>query len=341
MSEIEAADPTYGSDKAGLVWGYEFGPDSSCRSINADEALALVSSGVLDREERFLWLHFSLANASAVRWMRQHLNLPDEFYQTFQAGVGSTRLEQEGNALLAVIHDVLFSATFEATDVSTVSLCIQPRLLVSARPRPLRSIDRLRASVRAGEKFRSTAELLSHLLREQAGVLVEIVRLSTSHVDSVEDKLLANRISSSRSELGALRRVLVRLQRLLAPEPAALFRLLSRPPDWIIEEDLLDLRQSAEEFNSAVADSAALVERIRLLQEELAALINEQNNKILFILTVFTVLALPFNIVGGLFGMNVGGIPFARDGHGFWSVITLVTLVTGVAAYIVVQKRRG
>jgi zinc transporter len=156
----------------------------------------------------------------------------------------------------------------------------------------------------------------------------------------VEDRLLANRIAASRAELGALRRVLVRLQRLLAPEPAALFRLLSRPPGWIGEEDVIDLRQSAEEFNSAVADSAALVERIRLLQEELAALISEQNNKILFVLTVFTVLALPFNIVGGLFGMNVGGIPFARSSHGFLAIITMVALVTGGAAYIFVKRRR-
>ena len=141
--------------------------------------------------------------------------------------------------------------------------------------------------------------------------------------------------------LGSLRRVLVRLQRLLAPEPAALFRLLNRPPAWLTEDDVLDLRQAAEEFNTTVADSAALVERIRLLQEELAALISEQNNKILFVLTVVTVLALPFNIVGGLFGMNVGGIPFAEDGHGFATIIAFVALGTGIAAYLIMQRREA
>ena len=74
-----------------------------------------------------------------------------------------------------------------------------------------------------------------------------------------------------------------------------------------------DLRESAEEFSTAVADSAALVERIKVLQEELAALLNERSNRTLFILTVVTVLALPFNVIGGLFGMNVGGIPFAEE----------------------------
>jgi zinc transporter len=63
----------------------------------------------------------------------------------------------------------------------------------------------------------------------------------------------------------------VRLQRLLAPEPAALFRLLNRPPAWVSSDDTAELRQSAEELSAAVADSVALVERVRLLQEEVTA----------------------------------------------------------------------
>src|SRR5207248_11205305 len=97
-----------------------------------------------------------------------------------------------------------------------------------------------------------------------------IVRRSTARVDPMEDRLLARRISVSRSELGSLRRMLVRLQRLLAPEPAAFFRLLDRPPDWITQEQLRNLQQAADKFSTAISDTAALVERVKQLQEELA-----------------------------------------------------------------------
>jgi zinc transporter len=180
---------------------------------------------------------------------------------------------------------------------------------------------------------------LAHLLRDQASVLVEIVRQATARVDAIEVKLLSSRISSSRAELGALRRFLVRLQRLLAPEPAALYSLLSRPPAWIGEADVQDLRHSAAEFSMAVADSAALVERIKLLQEELAALINEQTNRILLLLTVVTVVALPFNVIAGLFGMNVGGIPLAGARHGFVTIIIIVAVFTLAAGYVAIRRR--
>jgi zinc transporter len=201
-------------------------------------------------------------------------------------------------------------------------------------------VDRLRAAVKAGHGFRSSAELLAHLLQDQAAVLTDIVRQSTTRVDAIEDRLLANRVSVSRAELSSLRRSLVRLQRLLAPEPAALFRLLNRPLNWLAEADLQDLRHSAEEFSAAVADSAALTERLKLLQEELAALVNEQTNRTLFVLTLVTVLALPINLVAGLFGMNVGGMPFAQHPNGFLLVVGGVALLTGTLALFVLMLRR-
>ncbi len=323
------ADATYGSDRAGLVCGYSFTPGSPGRVIESDTAAAHLAE-CRDGTGPFLWLHFNLTNTAAEAWLRQHVGWHDTFFESLSAA-SSTRVELVDNALIAVLNDVTFFSP-EASSASTVTLYVTNRLMVSARTTPLRAIDRLRAAVKGGEPFRSPTGLLAHLLRDQADVLVEIVRDATKQVDAVEDRVIAQ-LPASRPTLGALRRVLVRLQRLLTPEPAALFRLLSRPPDWLSEDDLSDLRQSAEELSTAVADSAALVERIRLLQEELVALTNERTSQTLFILTVATVLALPLTIIPGLFGMNVRGIPLSEHDAGFWLVlgIVVVTVMLGVS----------
>lgn len=334
-------ESSYGSDAAGLVCGYVFEPGQTGRAVESGAVPDLVRAtlGEASAPGVFLWLHFNVSNAAAEPWLLQHVVLPEAFHESLHEATASTRVEQAEDSLLAVVNDVLFDFDYDAAQVSTVSLCVQRGLLVSARTKPLRSIDRLREAVRAGETFRSPVELLAHLLHLQAEVLVRILRESTSRADAVEDQLLANRLQSSRSRLGRLRRVLVRLQRLLAPEPAALFRLLNRPPAWVAEKDVQDLREAAEEFSTAVADCAALVERVKLLQEELAAVINEQNNRSLFILTIVTVLALPFNVIAGLFGMNVGGIPYADHPAGFWVVVSLVASFTALAAYVGLRRR--
>jgi zinc transporter len=330
-----------------LICGFLVDPQAGGRAVESPDAArwlaarAAAGPGSPSRAEgEFLWLHFNLAHTGALPWMTQHAGLSGEFFQMLGDGLHSTRIERTENALIAVINDVHFDFSFEPSDISTLWINVARHLVITARQKPLRSVDKLREQVKAGGPLRSTVELLEHLLRAQADVLVDIVRSVTERVDRIEDELLASRLDRKRASLGALRRLLVRLQRLLAPEPAALFRLLQHPPGWIAELDAQELRQSSEEFSVVLRDMTTLQERIKLLQEEIAAQVNEDNNRSLFVLTIVTVLALPINIIAGLLGMNVGGVPLAEHPHGFWIVVLIVLSFTAIAGWIAFRKQR-
>lgn len=86
-------------------------------------------------------------------------------------------------------------------------------------------------------------------------------------------------------------------------------------------------------------DLSTLQERIKLLQEEITAQVGEQTNRSVFTLTVVTVLALPINIIAGLLGMNVGGIPLADNAHGFFWIAALVVSFTVVAGWLAFRQR--
>jgi len=60
----------------------------------------------------------------------------------------------------------------------------------------------------------------------------------------------------------------------------------------------------------------------------------------LFVLTVVTVLALPINLVAGLFGMNVSGIPLAEHGYGFFLIVGALMVLTTLLAYLTLIRRR-
>jgi zinc transporter len=328
---------SYGSDDSGLVWGFLLGGEAAARPIDAADAIACLGEPV---PGQFVWLHFNLSNTASERWLRSHANLGDDFYEMLHQGSRSTRIEIADDALIAVVNDVLHNFSFDSAEISTLWVHVTPHAVISARRKPLESIERLRQAVVAGAPLRSPVELLVHLLQDQADVLVNIVRDAVARVDTTEDQLLAGRLTRKREDLGALRRVLVRLQRLLAPEPAALFRLLQRPPSWIALDDRQDLRQSTEEFTVVLSDLASLQERIKLLQEEIAAQVNEDNNRSLFLLTIVTVMALPINLIAGLLGMNVGGVPLAQHEHGFWIVLGFTAMFTGAVAWLLLRLQR-
>lgn len=330
----------YAQDRSGLVWAYRFNHAYQGEVVPTAVLEQITQEAQAEDFEGFLWLHFNLSQASTEKWLHAHTALPPEFYEALHQGSRSTRIELADDALIAVVNDVLHGFAFDPSDISTLWLHVSSRLIISARKKPLKSVDRLRQSVQQGALIFTPVELLTHLLRDQADVLIGIVRDAVSKVDLIEDDLLAGRLNYKRENLGNLRRVLVRLQRLMAPEPAALFRLLQRPTNWMTESDIQDLRQSSEEFSAVLVDMASLQERIKLLQEEIAAMINEKNSRSLYILTIVTVLALLINIIAGLFGMNVGGIPFAENAEGFWMVVSLVASLTVFLIWMLVRANR-
>lgn len=329
----------YGSDPNGLICGYLFSADAPGLPVSLDDALRWLAVAPAAGKRDFVWLHFNLADASAEQWMRTRLQLVPEFFEALKDGSRSTRIEDAADQLIAVVNDVAYEFSFDPSEIASLWLTVNQRLAISARTHPLRSIDRLRQAVKEGCRFDSSVALLNHLLHDQGDVLVRIVRDATLQVDALEDNLQHGRLRPKRAELGKLRRVLVRLQRLLAPEPGALFRLLRQPPPWIAAHDLDELRQSTEEFSLVLRDLAALQERIKLLQEEIVAQVGEQTNRSVFTLTVVTVLALPINIIAGLLGMNVGGIPLADSPHGFLVIALIVLSFTVVAGWLAFRRR--
>lgn len=330
--------PAYGSDQTGLVYGYQFRHGHAPAAVNAEQAAAWLRGG--EQEEGvFVWLHFNLANTASEKWLKEHAGLAEEFHESLHEGPRSTRIEVADNALIAVINDVVHDFSFDPSDIATLWLSVGSRSVISARRQQLQAIDSLRRAVQSGEELNSPVDLLAHLLRDQADAMVKIVRDATGKVDHIEDHLLAGKLKHKRANLGALRRVLVRLRRLLAPEPAALFRLLQKPPAWIADAAAEELRQASEEFAVVLNDMSALQERIKLLQEEIAAQVNESNNQSLYVLTIVTVLALPINIIAGLLGMNVGGIPLANESHGFWVVVGIVAAFTVIAGWLAFRRQ--
>ena len=327
----------YGSDTSGLVWGFAIDHGGHAAPIRAEQAVAWIAE---TPSSQTLWLHFNLSNAASERWLRAHAGLPDAFYETLHQGSRSTRIEVADDGLVAVVNDVLHNFSVDAGEISTLWVHVSANVVISARRKPLASIERLRLAVQQGAPIQSSLDLLVHLLNDQADVLVNIVRDAVLRIDATEDQLLAGRLTHRRVELGTLRRVLVRLQRLLAPEPAAMFRLLQRPPGWVTPDARQALRQSTEEFTVVLNDLASLQERIKLLQEEIAARVNEDNNRSLFLLTIVTVMALPINLIAGLMGMNVGGLPLATHPHGFWIVLGCTTVTTTLLATLLLRLQR-
>ena len=320
---------------AELIHAYLFGADGIGRNLDAQGALDWLRNAGNESGE-FIWLHFSSPHNIGRRWL-EYVELPQIFKEVLHEERRSSRLTHSHHGLFAVLNDVAYDLTRRTEpEVATLWLSIRQRWLLSAWSAPLRSVERLIAMIEDGHPFRNPLALLIQLLTNQADVLVDIVRDAAKAANDIEEMLAANRLPK-RANLGGIRRDMVRLQRLLAPEPASLFRLVNRLPRWAKEEDGDYLHLATENFSVALRDMAGLQERIKLLEDEIAARVAERTNRGVFVLTSATVIALPVTVIAALFGTNVGGLPFRESGDGFAAVVGISILVTALAAWLITR----
>jgi zinc transporter len=327
--------PAKSDSQSELVHAYLFKTDGIGQQIDAETAFKWLKSGNAGSSE-FIWLHFDNPHNIGKEWL-QYIELPMIFKEVLHDERRSSRLAHSHHGLFAVINDVNYDLTRKREpQVATLWLSIRQRWLLSAWTQPLRSVEHLLSLISAKQPLHNPLALVIQLLTYQADVLVGILQNAATKANNIENLLMGNHLPK-RADLGGIRRDLVRLQRLLVPEPASLFRLVSRPPKWAVEEDMDHLHLATENFSVVLRDMASLQERIKLLEDEIAARVGERTNRILFILTSVTVISLPITIMAALFGMNVGGLPFRDSNYGFWVILLVSTLVTAFAAWLIAR----
>ena len=86
-------------------------------------------------------------------------------------------------------------------------------------------------------------------------------------------------------------------------------------------------------------DLDLLYERGRSLQEEIASRLGEATNRNLYVLSIVTTIFLPMTLITGLFGINVGGMPWLENHLGFWWVV-FGMFATAIVTFLILHWRR-
>jgi Mg2+ and Co2+ transporter CorA len=211
------------------------------------------------------------------------------------------------------------------------------RHLITARHHPMRVIDDIRPVPNAATDLQGPAGVLVRHVERFIDLVEARLNDLGSHLDTLEDMVLADRDDIESLPLGPVRSELSRYHREFAGLRSALHRAVSHRPSAehnFLEPHLPRLIQEAEDFDR---DTAALQDRARLLYEEMDSRIAAITNRAVRTLTIFSTLLIPPTFIAGAYGMNVGGIPWANNTAGFWWATGLCAIVVA-ASYIILKR---
>jgi zinc transporter len=227
--------------------------------------------------------------------------------------------------LVAILTDVHHDFHGDPEGFGDLRLYVDRERVISARRHPLKTVDVLKRTLEHEGSLASTQAWLTQLTHLLAATFGELVDGIVTQADEIEDEIVAGEGPAQRGALATIRRLLVRLRRHLNANRTALHKL---PTQHGREEEQSALRRALERLDGVAQDLDLVHERVRLLQDELAGLLAEATNRNLYVLSIVTTVLLPTTMITGLWGMNVGGLPWADDPHGFaWAVLIVLASV--------------
>ena len=145
-----------------------------------------------------------------------------------------------------------------------------PRFVVTARQRPVHSVENTRRAVESGKRFPTAVSLLDAVIDQFADAIARMADQLGDELDAVEDHVMHQEPADERHRIGHVRLQAVRVHRQLAQLRSMFHRTEPRVArdNAVVAAVISTLAQKLDGIDAEVA---ALHERARLLLDEVAA----------------------------------------------------------------------
>jgi zinc transporter len=322
------------SDNRGLICGFQLDTQGASQFLTWNDALI-----ALETAESPVWLHFNLSDIRARNWIAAADRLPPTARDALLATNARIHSEIAEPGLISLFGDLHYEFDTDPDKLGIIQLYVDQHCLITGRRHPLKAIDRLRQDLLNGLPIATPSALVVHLVEHVVELLSAVIADRGEALDDIEDLILKGRLpEQQRGELGRERRLLARLHRQVRANRQSLGYLTMHLPDWC-SADEPRLKRNLERLDGVMQDLELVQERARLLQEEIAGRLEEAVNRNLYVLSIVTTVFLPTTLISGIFGMNVGGLPWLQDNFGFgW--VTLLMGTTLAITLVILRRQR-
>jgi magnesium transporter len=241
--------------------------------------------------------------------------------------------------LFGVLHFPAYDKNVQRLNAGELDFFIGSDYLVTISNVELLPVTRLFTRLQDDERLREnlfskgSGRLLYEILDDLYDYCFPILDKIAYKLESIEDDIEDRRSEEIVTDISKVKQEIISYRKIIKPQRPAL-RLLERHIERFLPENLElyfdDLVDASERIWDLLDNYKEVVEALEDTNE---SLISHQQNDILYVLTIFSVVMLPLTVITGFFGMNVH-FPGFNSVHGFIAtVVTMAVVVTGMLGF--------
>jgi magnesium transporter len=236
--------------------------------------------------------------------------------------------------LFAVLHFPVYDKSIGRLNAAELDVFLGPDYLVTLPTVELLPVTRLfrrcaeDAELRERLFTKGSGRLLYEVLDDLFDYCFPILDKIGHKLDVIEDDVFEGRSEEVVRDISNVKQEIISYRKIIKPERPTL-RVLEGHVERFLPEELElyfdDIVDAAERIWDLLDNYKEVVEALEDTNE---AVISHQQNRILQILTIFSVVLLPLTLISGIFGMNVN-YPGYGTHTAFWIIVggMIVTIV--------------
>jgi zinc transporter len=287
----------------------------------------------------FVWIHLDLGDAAAQAWLRRR-PWPPDVIEMVAAPIQRGKLFATPDLLYGHLRDFRSGPGTAALQAGSLCLVASRQLIVTGRRIPLLSVEELRRRVEARTVLpESPFSLITEFLRALNDIGEGLLQAASERLRTMESKVLHRNGAGNREVIFEMRSGSIEVARDMAYKRTAMLDLAREPPAVFPADEFERLSRQIHRYAALVEDAQEFADQCQFLLEEFRAQVEEETNRNLFILTMFSAICLPATLITGIWGMNLTDIPFSNSASGFWVVGGLIAVAVGVAGIVLSRLR--
>ena len=289
--------------------------------------------------QNVLWIDLISPAGDEKRATEMFLGTEIQSRATAEEIESSSRFSEDDKAIYANTN--FLSPADDEMLMDPVSFILSEHTITTLREIPLRSFDTLQRKIQAlPDQFPDGFTIFVEIMDKRVDLDADIVELISKDVsqfskrvnqqEDINEEFLLD-INQLQENAMFVRENVVDKQRLVSN----IIKSKRCPKNSDIREDLNVILQ---DIASLINHTNFAFERLEYLQDTVVGLINLEQNRIMKIFTVISLLLMPATLVASFYGMNVT-LPFA-DKWWAWPAIILLMAFLAVSIWLVFRHKK-
>ncbi len=288
------------------------------------------------------WIHLHYKSSDCVDLCKAQ-GIPESALELLLSPDPRPRLEQYPHAWAGVLRFLNLNKGSAPEDMVSLRFWLDANKLITFEGRSVKAVQKVQSYLEQSSENYKPLEILCLILRRMPEPLAELLQQWDEQADLIEQSILRKRTTPEVMEFPThLRRRILMLRRNMLPQRDmfdAVEDFYHQPSIAPNDPILLTIQNIQSRWQRLIQDLEHLKDRARFMQEELQKIQTRRNQRHIAFLTIAGSILVPWTLVTGLFGMNVGGIPLANHPWGFGFIA--LSCVLGASGALWILLRRG